>query len=178
MLGEARAECRKQLIPLLEQSGTLDYSWQRRPLACQGGHRFPGVPARFGFQARPSRASRLHGAASLLTGFLLEQWRTRSFGPVPDRGLLPILTSPSRPIKSPDRSSAASLFSVFRRKTSTRCLLNCIRSILSYDEYCLRRLLEEIGIEWPPSLSRGDSIGQRWLKKADARKIGLRSQPT
>ncbi len=29
MLGEARAECRKQLIPLLEQSGTLDYSWQR-----------------------------------------------------------------------------------------------------------------------------------------------------
>ncbi len=29
MLGEARAECRKQLIPLLEQFGTLDYSWQR-----------------------------------------------------------------------------------------------------------------------------------------------------
>ena len=31
--------------------------------------------------------------------------------------------------------------------------LNCIRSILSYDEYCLLRLLEEVGIEWPPSLS-------------------------
>jgi len=29
MLGEAKAECRKQLIPLLEQSGTLGYSWQR-----------------------------------------------------------------------------------------------------------------------------------------------------
>jgi octaprenyl-diphosphate synthase len=29
MLSEARAECRKQLIPLLEQSGTLNYSWQR-----------------------------------------------------------------------------------------------------------------------------------------------------
>jgi octaprenyl-diphosphate synthase len=29
MLGEARAECRRQLIPLLEDSGALDYSWQR-----------------------------------------------------------------------------------------------------------------------------------------------------
>ena len=29
MLGEAKAECRKQLIPLLEQSGALGYSWQR-----------------------------------------------------------------------------------------------------------------------------------------------------
>ncbi|MGC8643438.1 MAG: polyprenyl synthetase family protein [Isosphaeraceae bacterium] len=29
MLSEAKAECRKQLIPLLEDSGALDYSWQR-----------------------------------------------------------------------------------------------------------------------------------------------------
>ena len=29
LLGEARAECRKQLTPLLEDSGALDYSWQR-----------------------------------------------------------------------------------------------------------------------------------------------------
>ena len=78
MLGEAKAECRKQLIPLLEQSGTLDYSWQRRPLACQGGRRFTGVPGRVGFQGRPSRAGRLHGPASLLTGFF-ELWRAYSF---------------------------------------------------------------------------------------------------
>jgi octaprenyl-diphosphate synthase len=29
MLAEAKAECRKQLVPLLEDSGALDYSWQR-----------------------------------------------------------------------------------------------------------------------------------------------------
>jgi len=29
MLSEGRAECRKQLVPLLEDSGALDYSWQR-----------------------------------------------------------------------------------------------------------------------------------------------------
>ena len=29
MLSEAKAECRKQLVPLLEDSGALDYSWQR-----------------------------------------------------------------------------------------------------------------------------------------------------
>jgi octaprenyl-diphosphate synthase len=29
MLGEARAECRKYLTPLLEDSGALEYSWQR-----------------------------------------------------------------------------------------------------------------------------------------------------
>ena len=29
MLTEAKAECRKQLVPLLEDSGALDYSWQR-----------------------------------------------------------------------------------------------------------------------------------------------------
>ncbi len=29
MLSEAKAECRKQLVPLLEDSGALDYSWQQ-----------------------------------------------------------------------------------------------------------------------------------------------------
>ena len=29
MLNEARAECRQQLIPLLEDAGALDYAWQR-----------------------------------------------------------------------------------------------------------------------------------------------------
>jgi octaprenyl-diphosphate synthase len=29
LLTEAKAECRKQLVPLLEDSGALDYSWQR-----------------------------------------------------------------------------------------------------------------------------------------------------
>jgi octaprenyl-diphosphate synthase len=29
MLTEAKSECRKQLVPLLEDSGALDYSWQR-----------------------------------------------------------------------------------------------------------------------------------------------------
>ena len=29
MLSEAKAECRKELTPLLEASGALEYSWQR-----------------------------------------------------------------------------------------------------------------------------------------------------
>ena len=34
---EAKAECRQQLAPLLEDSGALDYAWQRATLARQAG---------------------------------------------------------------------------------------------------------------------------------------------
>ena len=39
LLGEAKAECRKQLAPLLEASGALDYSWQRARRHVKRGRR-------------------------------------------------------------------------------------------------------------------------------------------
>ena len=52
MLSEARAECRKQLVPLLEESGALDYSWKRarwhvseavKALECLGDSEAKGI---------------------------------------------------------------------------------------------------------------------------------------
>ncbi len=51
MLDEGRAECRKQLIPLLERTGTLEYCWQRA-----GWHVKEAVDALEGLKESESKA--------------------------------------------------------------------------------------------------------------------------
>ena len=67
MLGEAKAECRKQLVPLLEDSGALDYSWQRARWHVREAVDGSGMSGRFRGQGGPPRAGRLHRPPGILT---------------------------------------------------------------------------------------------------------------